>query len=86
MQLVIDQVYILHGKRFYAIVLIVYMMKTYISLSGFDTSQILSLIVKYGIEGNDRMVLIRPIDERRHVENMLLFHNAKEKTRTGVLT
>ncbi len=39
-------------------------MKTYISLSGFDTSQILSLIVKYGIEGNDRMVLIRPIDER----------------------
>ena len=39
-------------------------MKTYISLSGFDTSQILSLIVKYGIEGNDRMVLIRPKDER----------------------
>ena len=64
MQSIIDLVYILHGKRFYAIVLIVYMMKTYISLSGFDTSQILSLIVKYGIEGNDRMVLIRPKDER----------------------
>lgn len=35
-------------------------MKTYISLSGFDTSQIISLIVKYGIEGGDRIILIRP--------------------------
>lgn len=38
-------------------------MKTYISLSGFDTSQILSLIVKYGIEKNDRIILIRPLHE-----------------------
>jgi CRISPR-associated protein Csa3 len=35
-------------------------MKTYISLSGFDTSQIVSLMVKYGIEGGDRLILIRP--------------------------
>ncbi|MDD4163496.1 MAG: CRISPR-associated CARF protein Csa3 [Methanothrix sp.] len=35
-------------------------MKTYISLSGFDSSQIVSLIVKYGIEGGDRIILIRP--------------------------
>ena len=40
------------------------MMKTYISLLGFDTSQIVSLIVKYGIEGGDRIVLIRPEDEK----------------------
>lgn len=39
-------------------------MKTYISLSGFDTSQILSLIVKYGIEGNDTIILIRPEHEK----------------------
>ena len=38
-------------------------MKTYISLSGFDTSQIISLMVKYGIEGDDRIVLIRPENE-----------------------
>lgn len=38
-------------------------MKTYISLSGFDTSQILSLMVKYGIEGDDRIILIRPEKE-----------------------
>jgi len=38
-------------------------MKTYISLSGFDTSQIISLIVKYGIEGDDRIILIRPEKE-----------------------
>ena len=35
-------------------------MKTYISLSGFDTSQIVSLIVKYGVEKGDSIVLIRP--------------------------
>jgi CRISPR-associated protein Csa3 len=35
-------------------------MKTYITLSGFDSSQIVSLIVKYGIEGGDRLILIRP--------------------------
>jgi len=35
-------------------------MKTYISLSGFDSSQIVSLIVKYGVEGKDTIVLIRP--------------------------
>jgi CRISPR-associated protein Csa3 len=35
-------------------------MKTYISLSGFDSSQIVSLIVKYGIEGKDHIILIRP--------------------------
>jgi CRISPR-associated protein Csa3 len=39
-------------------------MKTYISLSGFDTSQIVSLIVKYGIEGGDRIILIRPEEEK----------------------
>jgi CRISPR-associated protein Csa3 len=39
-------------------------MKTYISLSGFDSSQILSLIVKYGIEGGDRIILIRPEEEK----------------------
>ena len=39
-------------------------MKTYISLSGFDTSQIVSLIVKYGIEGGDRIILIRPENEK----------------------
>jgi CRISPR-associated protein Csa3 len=38
-------------------------MKTYISLSGFDTSQIVSLIVKYGIEESDRLILIRPENE-----------------------
>jgi CRISPR-associated protein Csa3 len=35
-------------------------MKTYVTLSGFDSSQIVSLIVKYGIEGKDRIILIRP--------------------------
>lgn len=35
-------------------------MKSYISLSGFDSSQIVSLIVKYGVEGGDRIILIRP--------------------------
>jgi len=39
-------------------------MKTYISLSGFDSSQIVSLIVKYGIEGGDRIILIRPEEEK----------------------
>jgi len=42
-------------------------MRNYITLSGFDTSQILSLIVKYGIEADDRIILIRPeqdADER----------------------
>ncbi len=38
-------------------------MRTYISLSGFDTSQILSLIVKYGIGADDKIILIRPEDE-----------------------
>lgn len=39
-------------------------MKTYISLSGFDTSQIISLMVKYGIERGDHIILIRPEDEK----------------------
>lgn len=38
-------------------------MKTYVSLSGFDASQIVSLIVKYGIEGGDSIILIRPMEE-----------------------
>lgn len=38
-------------------------MKTYISTIGFDISQIISLIVKFGIEGGDRFVLIRPEEE-----------------------
>jgi CRISPR-associated protein Csa3 len=39
-------------------------MKTYISMSGFDTSQIISLMVKYGIERGDRIILIRPEEEK----------------------
>jgi CRISPR-associated protein Csa3 len=39
-------------------------MKTYISLSGFDTSQIISLMVKYGIERGDRLILLRPEEEK----------------------
>ncbi|MFZ2472662.1 MAG: CRISPR-associated CARF protein Csa3 [Methanothrix sp.] len=35
-------------------------MKTYISLSGFDSSQIVSMIVKNGVEGGDTIILIRP--------------------------
>lgn len=38
-------------------------MKTYVSLLGFETTQFFSLIVKYGIEKNDRIILIRPQDE-----------------------
>ena len=38
-------------------------MKTYISLSGFDTSQILSMMVKYGIQGDDSIILVRPEKE-----------------------
>lgn len=38
-------------------------MKTYVSLLGFDTSQFFTLIVKYGIEKNDRIVLIKPQEE-----------------------
>jgi CRISPR-associated protein Csa3 len=38
-------------------------MKTYISLLGFDTSQILSMMVKYGIQGDDSIILIRPEKE-----------------------
>jgi CRISPR-associated protein Csa3 len=38
-------------------------MKTYISLSGFDTSQILSMMVKYGIQRDDSIILIRPEKE-----------------------
>lgn len=38
-------------------------MKTYISLIGFETTQFFSLIVKYGIEKNDRIILIRPQKE-----------------------
>lgn len=38
-------------------------MKTYISLLGSDTSQFFSLIVKYGIEKNDKIVLIKSQDE-----------------------
>lgn len=39
-------------------------MKTYVSPLGFDSSQLISLIVKYGIEGGDRIVLVRPAEER----------------------
>ncbi len=38
-------------------------MKTYISPLGFDSSQLVSLIVKHGIEGGDRIVLVRPEEE-----------------------
>ncbi|MFZ2497403.1 CRISPR-associated CARF protein Csa3 [Methanosarcina sp.] len=38
-------------------------MKTYISLLGFDTTQFFSLIVKYGIEKNDRIILVKSQDE-----------------------
>ncbi|OPY45708.1 MAG: MarR family protein [Methanosaeta sp. PtaU1.Bin028] len=50
-------------KTIYALDPHIIEMKTYISLSGFDTSQIVSLIVKYGIEGGDRLTLIRPENE-----------------------
>jgi CRISPR-associated protein Csa3 len=50
-------------KDIYAMVLTKQLMRSYISLSGFDTSQILSLIVKYGIESNDKIILIRPEHE-----------------------
>ncbi|SNQ62362.1 CRISPR-associated CARF protein Csa3 [Candidatus Methanoperedens nitratireducens] len=47
-------------------------MKTYISTIGFDVSQIISLIVKYGIEKGDRFVLIRPEEENdKRAENTL---------------
>jgi CRISPR-associated protein Csa3 len=39
-------------------------MKTYITLSGFDASQIVSLIVKFGIESGDRIILVRPMEEK----------------------
>jgi CRISPR-associated protein Csa3 len=39
-------------------------MKTYLTLSGFDASQIVSLIVKFGIESGDRIILIRPAEEK----------------------
>lgn len=38
-------------------------MKNYISLLGFDTSQFFSLIVKYGIEKNDKIILIKSQDQ-----------------------
>lgn len=38
-------------------------MKTYVSLLGFNTSQFFSLIAKYGIEKNDKIILIRPQDD-----------------------
>ncbi|GFO97623.1 CriSPR-associated DNA-binding protein [groundwater metagenome] len=47
-------------------------MKTYISTIGFDISQIISLIVKYGIEKGDKLVLIRPeVENDQRVENTL---------------
>ncbi len=47
-------------------------MKTYISTIGFDISQIISLIVKYGIENGDRLVLIRPeVENDQRAENTL---------------
>ena len=47
-------------------------MKTYISTIGFDISQIISLIVKYGIEKGDRLVLIRPdVETDQRAENTL---------------
>jgi CRISPR-associated protein Csa3 len=47
-------------------------MKTYISTIGFDISQIISLIVKYGIEKGDRLILIRPEEENdQRAENTL---------------
>jgi len=50
-------------KVIYAINKVIRQMKTYISLSGFDTSQILSMMVKYGIQGDDKIILIRPEKE-----------------------
>ena len=34
--------------------------KTYISPLGFETTHIISLIVKHGIEKHDRIILLRP--------------------------
>jgi CRISPR-associated protein Csa3 len=36
-------------------------MKTYISPLGFETTHVISLIVKHGIEKNDHIILLRPI-------------------------
>jgi CRISPR-associated protein Csa3 len=36
-------------------------MKTYISPLGFETTHVISLIVKHGIEKGDRIILLRPI-------------------------
>jgi len=38
-------------------------MKTYISPIGFDTTHLLSLLVRFGIESNDSVILIRPIED-----------------------
>ncbi len=47
-------------------------MKTYISTIGFDISQIISLIVKYGIEKGDKLIFIRPEEENdQRAENTL---------------
>ena len=38
-------------------------MKTYISPIGFDTTHLLSLLVRFGIESNDSIILIRPVED-----------------------
>jgi len=63
LQLNAFEVHTLQRKNIYASYLQYCVMKTYISLSGFDSSQIVSLIVKYGIEGGDLIILIRPENE-----------------------
>ncbi len=38
-------------------------MKTYISPIGFDTTHLLALLVRFGIESHDAVILIRPIED-----------------------
>ncbi|MEA3324280.1 MAG: hypothetical protein U9Q37_03965 [Euryarchaeota archaeon] len=36
-------------------------MKTHVSPLGFETTHIISLIVKHGMEKHDRIILLRPV-------------------------
>jgi len=50
----------LHQSAYISAENIIYLMKIYLSPLGFDTSPIISLIVRCGIERGDRICLIRP--------------------------
>lgn len=46
-------------------------MKTYLSPLGFDTSHLISLIVRFGIESEDKVILIRPTQEDDRAERAI---------------